>query len=614
MRLKVRRLQRLKSGGTSASDHLVEVPGRRIGIGRGTDNEVFLKDLRVNFKHARILIRDADTIIEAEDDSLIEVDEVPVDRAVIDTGSEIKVGPYRLALLKREPDADLVITVELVSPVQADSVQRLVPPDQTRLEGGIIGRRSMSWTLFVLVLALTLALPILAHMTSDPERAERTVTAEKADEEGGALLAGFDQFWISGELSGSHKMLNDDCGACHESAFIPVRDSACADCHASIQHHFETERFTFESFEVTGCTGCHTEHVGPDGVTPAAQSLCADCHAELEQTHPETTLVNATDFGADHPEFRVSVIVDPASGQVERAELGAQTFPKEVSNLRFPHDIHTAEVCRLKGPDAIPADQASDQDKDACTVLQMAAQRMDRPEGLDCADCHRPEPGGVSLLPVTMAEHCADCHRLEFDADVPDRQLPHGQPDEVIAVINDFYAAKALREGSPQAVQVIEQATLRRRPGGESAGQAPSPAPAPPPDQVAEARFVSDQKLASVFGDQLCGVCHETVAPDASTTGTWQVKPVRVADVWMPKAIFDHAAHTTSACTDCHEAETSATSADVLMPQVDGCRDCHLGQHADQGLPSTCIMCHVYHQDLLPPMLPDEVRSAQADR
>ncbi|MDX1541953.1 MAG: FHA domain-containing protein, partial [Geminicoccaceae bacterium] len=178
MRLKIRTLQRLKSGGTSASDHVVEVPEKRIGIGRGTDNEVFLRDLRVNYKHARILVRDFDTIIEAEDDSLIQVDEVPVERAVIDTNSEIDVGPYRLKLLGPEGDDDLVITVELVSPVESETVDKLIRPERTKLEGRAIGRRSLAWSLFLLVLALTLALPILAHLVSDPERAERTVTAE----------------------------------------------------------------------------------------------------------------------------------------------------------------------------------------------------------------------------------------------------------------------------------------------------------------------------------------------------------------------------------------------------------------------------------------------------
>jgi hypothetical protein len=113
-----------------------------------------------------------------------------------------------------------------------------------------------------------------------------------------------------------------------------------------------------------------------------------------------------------------------------------------------------------------------------------------------------------------------------------------------------------------------------------------------------------------VFGDQLCGVCHETVAPDASALGKWEVKPVKVAPVWMPKAAFDHDAHTTSQCTDCHDARVSEISADVLMPAVDSCRDCHLGEKAESGLPSTCIMCHVYHQDHLTPIIAPETQAA----
>jgi predicted CXXCH cytochrome family protein len=72
----------------------------------------------------------------------------------------------------------------------------------------------------------------------------------------------------------------------------------------------------------------------------------------------------------------------------------------------------------------------------------------------------------------------------------------------------------------------------------------------------------------------------------------------------MPKAQFDHAAHSTTPCTDCHKATQSRASKDVLMPKIKTCRACHGGEHESTALPSTCIMCHVYHRDDLPPMLP----------
>jgi predicted CXXCH cytochrome family protein len=92
------------------------------------------------------------------------------------------------------------------------------------------------------------------------------------------------------------------------------------------------------------------------------------------------------------------------------------------------------------------------------------------------------------------------------------------------------------------------------------------------------------------------------------------VLPVRVAETWMPKSVFDHAAHTTSACTECHKAEASATAADVLMPPIETCRKCHGGEEATAEVPSTCTTCHVYHRDDLKPMLGSPVRASVATR
>jgi hypothetical protein len=98
---------------------------------------------------------------------------------------------------------------------------------------------------------------------------------------------------------------------------------------------------------------------------------------------------------------------------------------------------------------------------------------------------------------------------------------------------------------------------------------------------------------------------------------------VKVATLWMPKARFDHGAHKTTPCLDCHRTTTegrrvpataSATSADVLMPVIAECRVCHGGEHARTTIPSTCIMCHVYHREGQEPMLPGHtstVTSAQ---
>jgi predicted CXXCH cytochrome family protein len=598
MRCRIRNLFRSRTGSLGFKEEIVEVDGHRVRLGRGTENDVFLGDLRVNYRHAEIVVREHDVIIEAIGESIIRVDGVPTDRGAMTPATEVEVGPYRIQL-QDEAGADLTLAIELIAPAPTDGVDKLIDPKRIGIGGS---RRSLSWVLFVAAIVGTLVLPMVAHLLFKPGTTAVVERAGAADTPR-SRLASLDSIWSSGPLSSAHKSLEGRCEVCHEQAFVMVRNESCGACHDRVQHHFDLAAFSFDHIQGDDCTACHDEHLGPEGVIPARQQLCADCHADLDQTHPETALLDAADFGDAHLEFRPSVIVDPATGEIVRASLGSDDFPNEASNLLFPHDVHLADACTPPDPGA-PADQA-EKARQACTIVRMAGQRMNRPEGLGCGDCHVPEPGGVNMLPVNMQDHCADCHRLEFDPDAPGRVLPHGQPDEVIAVINDYYAAKALRAGTPEAVEVVTQAqALRRRPGGETAGQAPAATPAPAPDPVAEATFVSDQKLEDVFGRSLCGVCHETEAPAESARGVWEVRPVRVTPLWMPKAHFDHAAHQTVPCGACHAAETSAASTDVLMPGIEGCRDCHQGEATEAALPSTCIMCHVYHRDELEPMLP----------
>jgi Inner membrane component of T3SS, cytoplasmic domain len=603
MRCKVRYVARQRSGGVSHSDQTFNVEGQRISLGRGTDCHLFLKDLRASYHHAEIVVRDFDVVIEAVDDSALTIDGVPVERAAITPESEIEVGPYRLQLL-REPDADLSLSVELTSPPPQDTIDKLIEPRRVGLDGGLLRKRALSWALFLLLITVGLALPIVAHRLAAPDTTTSGPAASGADAaHGGSPLAGFDRIWISGDLSSSHRLLSQQCGACHEAPFVPIRSEACSACHRDTQHHFDTAKFAFAGFDPTRCTACHSEHEGATGAIPARQDLCADCHRDLRRQAPETELINAADFGADHPEFRPSVLTEPASGRIARVALGAPDFPKEVSNLRFPHDIHLAETCEVpaSGQD-VPLET-----RQKCGVLRMARQRMNQ-EGLNCRDCHRPEPGGVNMLPVRMQDHCALCHRLEFDQNAPERVLPHGQPAEVIAVVNDYYIARAALD-QPLALELPQG--IRQRPGE---GTPPAQPQAVAPNPLATAEEVAARKLEVVFGRSLCGVCHEIVPPATSASGQWEVLPIRVAALWMPKATFNHAAHETTPCTDCHRARESKLSADVLMPAIGDCRTCHQGEHAATALPSTCIMCHVYHRDELPPMLPPATEAAAAPR
>jgi hypothetical protein len=220
---------------------------------------------------------------------------------------------------------------------------------------------------------------------------------------------------------------------------------------------------------------------------------------------------------------------------------------------------------------------------------------------LGCASCHQPDAGGALMRPIDMESHCSYCHALEFDPEKPERVLPHGKPEEVVDVLTYFYGAQAVR---PPLLRTDPTTKLRRRPGAKAEpAAAPAPAPAPAAEQAGgtpapNALFA--KRLERVFADDgasTCGYCHRTTSVAGEKGTEYDVLPVRVQGIWQPLARFDHAAHTNLPCGHCHEAAASIESSDVLMPPIANCRECHQGEFAHAAVPSTCTMCHVYHQE-----------------
>jgi hypothetical protein len=98
-----------------------------------------------------------------------------------------------------------------------------------------------------------------------------------------------------------------------------------------------------------------------------------------------------------------------------------------------------------------------------------------------------------------------------------------------------------------------------------------------------------------VFSRRVCVVCHE-VERTEDPLKPWDVHPVALTDTFLTGARFDHAAHRTEECSRCHEAKKSKDSADVLVPPLANCRQCHGDPGASGGLMGTaCVDCHGFH-------------------
>jgi hypothetical protein len=602
------------------STRTTEAPRNLLQIGRDTTCDVHLPDLRIGLKHARLTIADGSFLIESEGDNEFRVNGRLMRKFEARLGAPVvaQFGPYALKFSGEA--GHLIIDVERVQ--QATPATHGDPEKVFSLKRTWLSKRTPSWIFVLLITAVFLAFPIAAYTLK-----KDAVPLATRTEAG--------QLWLSGDLSGPHKMLAKDCAACHEAAFVSVRDETCLSCHEDVNNHADHARMlrargaptqaqkglraVADTFNRPAgrCAECHMEHNGADGVAPASEASCTGCHAGMRTRLLDAAVDDASDFGRDHPEFhptlvamadarsptltrqwtipelararkqRDSLIAAPAAtacdgfaiGQPNFRGLphagGAQGLPASAmagdnSGLVFPHDVHLA----TKG------------------CVASIAQRLGPAGGygdhLVCKDCHKPDETGVGFEPVKMEENCSACHSLVFDnAGGFERKLRHGRTNDVIASLLDFYQARvvgaALGGGDED----------RRRPGAAALRTADFRAQA-----FSQAGVRAAARVRAIFAEGgACYGCH-VVTPPATPGGLdFKVAPVTLRANFLPEGAFNHRAHeiANKTCADCHDAQTSRTAADVLLPSIATCQECHGGEHAMAEVPSSCVMCHGFH-------------------
>lgn len=574
MRVLIRRVTR-KSSGIERSDSVFE--GEELSIGRATDRDISLADRSLPLEHSVIVERSRGALgIRVEADTLLFVNGSRVDSEALAPGDFLEIGGSRLVIADALPGYDHVILVEVGEAPSED-----VPLAQqfiTSLEQTGLSRRRWSWVFGVGILALCLGLPLAAAFSPDLAKVLRATPVVPDDGQ-----------WESGPLHASHRFIGDDCTACHRGAFTMVEDERCVACHKFVEHHVGPGLEPLPELEARRCASCHREHNEPTALVRRDQALCTDCHGNLAAHAPDAEgLRDVSDFAKDHPEFRVTTLRPQGVGRAttwsnERVALDDAAL-SERSNLKFPHELHL-EGTGIKSPQG--------------DVV------------LECRDCHQPDPAGAYMEPVSMEKHCGVCHRLQFDPAEPTREVPHGDPEVVLRTLEEFYSRQFLNNqvdlGTGGAA-----ARAARRPGASTATQG---------ERSLALSWAKDRAQATaedLFERRTCKDCHEiTIAEEAGRLSKWQVNPVRLTRVWMPKSFFHHRSHETYECAECHAAEASAESGDVLMPKVAVCRDCHGGERAGSLLDSTCIECHRFHLpelDVMKPWVPGaETRPPASD-
>lgn len=593
----LRRISTTKSGKQIVRDQ--QFPGADITLGRDGGNSIHIADLAVNPHHATISSADGRHVRIAAQEGLgfgfngRQVDIADVDSAA---GGELRFGGHRLTIA-RENDA-IILLVERVDELSQSSKT----VDEVRafsLQGVLPGKRIGAWTFAILMLIAFLAGPIWAW------HSYRSV-----DERPQGFHA--DQSWSSGPLSSAHASLAQNCQSCHVEPFVAVTDKACVGCHTGEHKAMNAAHAnaptamllaarappgSFDKF-LAGfakafnrpegqCTGCHTEHEGAGAMPATPQKFCASCHdgmkARLQAAGHPTVLADAGDFGTSHPEFRPLVRAAPGAKPGRAVTSKSPDF----DGLKFPHDLHLAAgggvarmAASLRGANGIGS-------------------------RLECKNCHKVDDGGVRFRPVDMERDCAMCHSLAFETvGGVRRTLRHGEPDQVAADLTAYYRS------TPPARPLQLGGMARRRPGQYAAGQVYNiyfREVAVRPTRAADA-------VRAVFSKGgACYDCHTISAPQSGQG--WRVMPVKQTARYLTKGWFDHDAHRESKCADCHSgAAASKRSADLLIPGLRQCRDCHVGESGDRlvkvdtATKSPCAMCHEYHSDGGKPWTPKRVR------
>jgi len=557
----------------------LRVAGPSISVGRGTQCQIHLPDPRVALQHAHITVSEDEATLAAGA-GRVQVNGHEVGGAKLAVGDRFEVGPYLLEVEAPPAGVQLALTVTLAlplaAPVGGGRRFTLRPPR--------VSKRRLSYIAFIGTLLLCLLIPIAPELLGYPQMPAAAVGPGRVDTaESGrveyvvrTLSTRLLQTWNPGPVSRSHQPVGADCLACHAFPFVQVRDVSCIACHKTIKEHVpaaELKGAQGQAFRDMRCAECHRDHKGMQ-MAPYAQEQCADCHRDVKSVAPDAKSGKATDFRTEHPEFRLSLLDANKPDAIRRVRQGKPASPDMVerSNLKFNHALHL-DPGGVRDPEG---------KRDASGVRDAQGRRT----VLRCDDCHQPNEGGRLMAPVFMELHCQRCHSLAFEPKVTKRQVVHGDEAAIATMLREFYARLVLGDVPPDVNPPPD--LPRMRPGAVVTYQ-----------ERQQALKIADEKAKLVLRElfetrKVCSTCHE-VTPKADGAG-WEVAPVRVAEVWMPQALFSHAKHANEKCTKCHDVSQSKDAKQIAMPDLATCRECHVGARAVAGkVTSDCGTCHKFH-------------------
>ncbi len=538
----------------------VEVSADTLTLGSAPDRTIQLLGSNVAPEHAEIRLVRNEVRLVCRRGRTVRINGKEEASVRLPPGSSIEIGGNYLGFFVPPPGFDVGIQIQLDPNIDAGIFESAFCTD---LHQVWFSMRSAAWLSSALVVCLAFIAPLLLADADNVNLARLTWLPS-------------DALWLSGPLHPAHKLaIGEDCRACHVKFFQRVQDAACQNCHAIINDHVHVETMaSLDSLAPTPrCATCHREHNEPNPhLVIRADTLCMDCHAESRQLYGDMDTWPVHGFSElSHPAFAAHLLKPVGSRAGTGLVFDWQTSVEyvrdatEVSNLKFPHDTHL--------------DPGLVTDQHDGTALE-------------CNDCHKLSLDREHFVPITMEAHCVQCHELTFDPAMPDRQLPHGQPLEVMLTLEGQY----LRKFSDP--NVLQEAVVRRRipDRDNTTRECVNTAFA----CAAEAAADDIREQFSVRGCISCHVVEEH--SNSEIYARYQVHPVRLATDYFPAGRFNHFSHQVmkeqtgdAACLFCHGADQSSASTDLLIPDIDNCVGCHSDVPAPDRVTIRCVGCHSYH-------------------
>lgn len=346
----------------------------------------------------------------------------------------------------------------------------------------------------------------------------------------GLAFAGDDAVHSPGALVSAHASFADDCAECH-TPWRGIAAESCERCHSGAVHAAD------QAF-APDCASCHREHQGDTPLSRPGDAHCTQCH----------------------------------SGLVTAGGAPSARFEREVASLASHPEFALLRRAAADPGAADPGTVALDHEKHLALEMPGLGRK------LACADCHVPDATGRLMQPIRYELHCASCHELGLEGRLAGARVTHGRP---IAELRDELRALA-------AARALDPAVPDRPDAGApvlSGERARRDALADP----TVARWIEDSvaEAERYLVSSRCAECHrlEAAAPI--------VAPPSIPSRWLEHARFDHESHRAQECTSCHGGVPSSTrTADVHVPGIASCRECHGSAGGARG---DCALCHTYH-------------------